>query len=64
MMTSRATQEFSHELVNKLVEREAFINSVWRDCTQLKDEFLFDKLTVLCGYDYDDEYVLACFVKQ
>ena len=35
---------WSHELVNKLVEVEAFINSVWRECTQVKDEFLFDKL--------------------
>ena len=31
-----------HEFVNKLVEREAFINFVWRECTQLKNEFLFE----------------------
>ena len=30
---------WSHELVNKLV---AFINSVWRECTQLKNGFLFE----------------------
>ena len=31
------------EFVNKLVEWEAFINSVWIDCTQLKNEFSFEK---------------------
>ena len=29
---------WSHEFVNKLVEWVAFIYSVWRDCTQLKNE--------------------------
>ena len=33
---------WSHELVNKLVECEASIDPVRRECTQLKDEVLFE----------------------
>ena len=39
---------WSHEFVNKLVEWEAFIDSVWRECTQLKDEFLFEIFAAFC----------------
>ena len=31
-----------HEFLNKLEEREEFIDPVWRECTQLEDEFLFE----------------------
>jgi len=32
----------SHEFVNKFVELGAFIDPVWRECTKLKNEFLFE----------------------
>ena len=41
-------ETWSHEFVNKLVEREASINSVWRECNQLKDEFLFEIFAAFC----------------
>ena len=31
-----------HEFVNKLVASEAFIDPVWRESTQMKEEFLFE----------------------
>ena len=34
--------------MNKLVETEAFINPVRIECTQLKDEFLFEILEAFC----------------
>ena len=39
---------WSHEFVNKLVEWVAFINSVWKKCTQLKNEFLFEIFATFC----------------
>ena len=39
---------WSHEFVNKLVELEAFINFVWRECTQLKNEFLLEIIAAFC----------------
>ena len=39
---------WSHEFVNKLVERSALIDPVWRECTQLKDEFLFEIFAAFC----------------
>ena len=37
-----------YEFVNKLVECNAFINSVWRECTQLNGEFLFEIFAASC----------------
>ena len=39
---------WSHVFVNKLEEWEAFINSLWRECTQLKDQFLFEIFAAFC----------------
>ena len=39
---------WSHEFVNKSVEREAFIDPLCRECTQLKDEFLFEIFVAPC----------------
>ena len=30
------------------MEREAFVNSLWIECTQLKDELLFEIFTAFC----------------
>ena len=30
-----------HDFVNKFLEREAYIDPVWREWSQLKNEFLF-----------------------
>ena len=35
-------------ICEKLVELEVFINSVWRECTQLKNEFLFEIFAAFC----------------
>ena len=37
-----------HEFMNILVESEAFFDPVWRECTQLKDEFLFGIFAAFC----------------
>ena len=37
-----------HEFVNKLVEWEAFLYPVWIECTQLKDEILFETFAAFC----------------
>ena len=37
-----------HEFLNKLEEREAFIDPVWRECTHLEDEFLFEIFAAFC----------------
>ena len=34
--------------VNKIVEREAFTDPVWRECIQLIDEFLFENFATFC----------------
>ena len=35
-------------LTKKLPKFKAFINSVWRECTQLKNEFLFEIFAAFC----------------
>ena len=40
---------WSHEFVNKLVECEVFIDPVRIECTQLKDEFLFEIFAAFCA---------------
>ena len=37
-----------HKFLNKLEEREAFIDPVWRECTQLEDGFLFEIFAAFC----------------
>ena len=39
---------WSHEFVNKFVEREAFIDLVRKRGIQLKDEFLSEILVAFC----------------
>ena len=37
-----------HEYVNIVVEWEAFFDPEWIECTQLKDEFLFEIFATFC----------------
>ena len=39
---------WQHDFLNNLEEREAFIDPVWRECTQLKGEFLFEIFAAFC----------------
>ena len=40
---------WSYEFVNKLMECEVFIDPVRIECTQLKDEFLFEIFAAICA---------------
>ena len=39
---------WSQEFVNKLVERDVFIDPARIECTQMKDEFLFEIFAAFC----------------
>ena len=43
-------EELCHwkEFVNRSMEREAFIDSVWVECAQSKNKFLFEIFTAIC----------------
>ena len=50
---------WSYEFVDKLVEREAFIDLMWIEYTQLEDEFLFE--IFLCSRGVRIARKLSCF---